>query len=561
MTSTTTADHTAAPQYNLFCGCSACAGGAEALSFRLAGTIPTSTLVAPQQPPAPATTVIAKVISGDNRIDPLIDDVSFRFNEGSALGTAATVTFSFPSVVPSTYTGEDALDWKPFTDAQKAATRDILSLLQRQIKITFQEVAESPNSSGTMRFGNNTQTVSAGYALLPNSTQTDRDSDTWIANSPDAPVVGNYAWLTLVHEIGHAIGLNHPGNYNAGEAKIADAVGNFLSANEDAYFNSIMSYRQSAQSINDISFMPYDMLALRYLYGKVDFASGDNTYSYTDASGTFVSNIVDDGGTDTLDFSAITAAVDVDLTPGAYSSIGKIASGEKALANLTTSFDATIEKIIGTALSDTMLGNAAINTFTGGGGDDTINGAGGTDVAVYAGARTAFSVSVAAGKITVNGSTGTEGTDTLTSVERLQFLGSGNSLAFDLGTGDAAGKAALFIGLLAPSQIKTPSVVTTILGVFDQGKSLLEVCQLAIDIGLVTSLAGSNTNTALATMAYRNVIGSEPSPAIVDLLVGYMDGRSASFNQATFMSVVAGLDANQTHIGLVGLQQTGLEFI
>ncbi len=50
-------------------------------------------------------------------------------------------------------------------------------------------------------------------------------------------------------------------------------MGNFLSANEDAYFSSIISYRQSAQSINNVSFMPYDLLALRYLYGKTDFAA------------------------------------------------------------------------------------------------------------------------------------------------------------------------------------------------------------------------------------------------------------------------------------------------
>ena len=530
-------------------------------SSPLAGTIPTSTLVQPQQPAAPDTTVIAKVISGDNRIDPLIDDASFRFNEGSPLATPVTVTFSFPSVLPSSYTGEEALGWKPFTDVQKAATRDILGLLQKQVRITFTEVAESPNSSGTMRFGNNTQTVSAGYAFLPNSTQSDRDSDTWIAIAPDEPAIGNYAWLTLVHEIGHAIGLNHPGNYNAGESQVPDAVGNFLSANEDAYFNSIMSYRQSAQSINNVSFMPYDLLTLRYLYGQTDFAVGDNTYAYTDASGMMVSNIVDDGGTDTLDFSALSVAVDVDLTPGAYSSVGTIASGANALANLTTSFDAIIEKATGTTLSDTLLGNAANNTFTGGGGDDAINGAAGTDTAVYAGARTAFNVSAAAGKVTVNGSTGTEGIDTLTSVERLQFLGSGNKLAFDLATSDPAGKATLFIGMLAPTLISNPSIVGTIVGIFDQGISLLDVCQLTLNAGLVTSITGSNSNAALATMVFKNVIGSDPSAAIVETLVSYMDGRAASVSQAAFMAAVAGLDANQSHIGLVGLQQNGLEFV
>ena len=61
-------------------------------------------------------------------------------------------------------------------------------------------------------------------------------------------------------------------------------------------------------------------------------------------------------------------------------------------------------------------------------------------------------------------------------------------------------------------------------------------------------------------MAYRNVIGEEADAATVDALAGYMDGRSASFTQAGFMAAVAALEANQTHIGLVGLQLTGVEY-
>ena len=118
-----------------------------------------------------------------------------------------------------------------------------------------------------------------------------------------------------------------------------------------------------------MAFSPYDLLALRYLYGSRAFETGNNTYIYTDATGRSVSNIVDDGGIDTLDFSAVTSAVSINLTPGAYSSVGKLATGTGALANLTLSLDSVIENAVGTAQADFLLGNAANNTFTGGGGN------------------------------------------------------------------------------------------------------------------------------------------------------------------------------------------------
>jgi len=40
-----------------------------------------------------------------------------------------------------------------------------------------------------------------------------------------------------------------------------------------------------------------------------------------------------------------------------------------------------------------------------------------------------------------------------------------------------------------------------------------------------------------------------------------MDGRSASFSQAEFLATIAGLDLNQQHINLIGLQQTGVEYV
>ncbi|MCC6466905.1 MAG: matrixin, partial [Alphaproteobacteria bacterium] len=48
--------------------------------------------------------------------------------------------------------------------------------------------------------------------------------------------------------------------------------------------------------------------------------------------------------------------------------------------------------------------------------------------------------------------------------------------------------------------------------------------------------------------------------ATVDALVAYMDGRTDDMSRAEFMAAVAGLEVNQAHVNLVGLQATGIEY-
>ena len=59
------------------------------------------------------------------------------------------------------------------------------------------------------------QASSAGYARYPNE-----GSQVFIANNQagygSAWDEGSYSWQTLLHETAHALGLKHPGNYNAG---------------------------------------------------------------------------------------------------------------------------------------------------------------------------------------------------------------------------------------------------------------------------------------------------------------------------------------------------------
>ena len=518
----------------------------------LSGALPTTSLVLPQNPAAPATTVIAKVISGDLRIDPLLDSANFRFNDGSNLGTPVTVTFSFPDEAPSSYSDEDIAGWKPFSEAQRATTREMLNLIQKQVNITFQEVTDSSTDFGTMRLSNNIQKDSGGYALLPNSTGTDRDSDTWIAISDDTNLTeGSFNWMTLLHEIGHAIGLNHPGNYNAGEAVNVDAVGNFLGVNEDAFFNSIMSYRWSAQNIYDTWFMPYDMLALRYLYGKNPFNTGNSRYNASDSSGRMAQNIVDDGGTDTLNFSAVTTPLSLDLTPGAYSSFGFASTGVAALANMSISFDAIIENAIGTAQNDSMIGNGADNVLTGGGGSDVIDGGAGTDTAVFSVSRTAATITKSGTGWTA--SFATDGTDTLTNIERLQF--SDVTVALDIS--GAAGQA-YRIYQAAFNRAADAAGLGYWISVMDSGATLNNIAQGFVDSPEFKKLYGTNpTNAQVVAKMYDNVLHRTPDQAGYDYWVGVLDRAEASV--AAVLATIGESPENQA--ALVGVMGNGIVFI
>ncbi|MDD2741773.1 MAG: calcium-binding protein [Rhodocyclaceae bacterium] len=215
---------------------------------------------------------------------------------------------------------------------------------------------------------------------------------------------------------------------------------------------------------------------------------------------------------------------------------------------------------VGNSQDNELTGNEGNNTFTGAGGNDTIDGSTGRDTVTFSAQKANYVMAKTASGWTVSHSQdGADGNDALSNVERLQF--SDKKISLDLGASENGGLALEFIGLMAPEMVSLPNIVGTILTIFDEGKTMLQVCQLAIDVGLVTAIAGSDTNQALAAMAYKNVIGEPATDQIVDMLVGYMDGRSASYSQTEFMAVVAGLELNQTHIGLVGLQQIGVEYV
>ncbi len=77
------------------------------------------------------------------------------------------------------------------------------------------------------------------------------------------------------------------------------------------------------------------------------------------------------------------------------------------------------DTLTGTDNADTLNGGDGNDRLTGGLGSDTLNGGAGYDTAVYSGARHSYTIAVGGGAV-VGGAEG--GADTLTGVERLQFV-------------------------------------------------------------------------------------------------------------------------------------------
>ncbi|MGP6086124.1 M10 family metallopeptidase C-terminal domain-containing protein [Antarctobacter jejuensis] len=252
---------------------------------------------------------------------------------------------------------------------------------------------------------------------------------------------GDYYTQTFIHEIGHALGLGHGGDYN-GSADF-DTQAHYAN---DSWQMSVMSYFSQWENDNVDASYNYlatasmaDILAIQNLYGTpTNVNTGNTTYGDNtnltqlgmDLSTDWAVTIFDSTGVDLVDLGTRNFDQRLDLNAEAWSDL----NGE--IGNFGIARGAVIENAITGSGDDAVTGNAAnndiqtgagVDTITGGAGDDTIDGGAGNDTLLIEGTPDGYDLGWDGYMLSISDtdlSTGADqGTDHLTGIETLSFSG------------------------------------------------------------------------------------------------------------------------------------------
>jgi serralysin len=208
-------------------------------------------------------------LSGLNHIDALLDKGPDWNFQTTANQNVIYYTFSVASGTETSKTGQEA-----FSASQQAGARTMLTYLQQITGIEFRETGNGAQAqvhlanfylAGTYTTG--LCSWGASYSEFDPLTvyranayvYLDNDFRWGATNGNLQP--GTEGYETLLHEMGHALGLKHPFFEYTGtnEAQIV------LPDAEDNTTNTLMSYDRVGG--NHSTFSPYDIAALNWLYG------------------------------------------------------------------------------------------------------------------------------------------------------------------------------------------------------------------------------------------------------------------------------------------------------
>lgn len=450
-----------------------------------------------------------------------------RWNAAAAMGSAVTVSVSFVEVAPGS--GVGANGFRAFSAAERQLVRDMLANTSAISGLSFTEVGEVGATVGQIRLGVSAQSSTKGQASMPDGASTHSSAgDIWMdVESMLALTPGSEGYAALLHELGHALGLRHPRNLDAG-----DAWAQQWRAADDKTSYSVMSQSASADGLFRADWGPLDVAALQYLYGGKGVNTGDTVYAVGGADVQAQRTLLDSAGTDTLDASISQAGVSIDLTAAHLSSVGLTKEGLAPVENLGLALGTNIENAVGSVHDDVLLGNALANRLDGRAGNDWIDGGAGSDTALFAGPRASYLVSTSFGKVFVAARDGSSGFDTLLNVERLGFADGDVALGASALAADLT--LAIDQGNVAQGSLPDPS---------DQARSSVSYSKS------IEPVHGSVTLDAGGSYVYT------PSPFFVgedSFAYRVSDSRGGSNTYSAYVTVTPATDVPTTPQALAG---------
>lgn len=238
-----------------------------------------------------------------------------------------------------------------FLEVQKEAARNSIEMWDDLIAPSF---VERGSNGADIQFANSYDPGQA-YAYYPEYDFTNAKGwkffgDIFVA-SPEINWTntwlsfGGYGNTTLIHELGHAIGLSHPGAYNGSGATTYVDQAEYA---QDSNQYTLMSYWGDEETSNQpfaggtvdwsTGFynyphtpMVHDILAVQAAYGAdTTTRTEDTVYGWNSTAGNSVYDfsvnlfpiltIYDAGGNDTIDMSGANASVYINLNDGEFSS-------------------------------------------------------------------------------------------------------------------------------------------------------------------------------------------------------------------------------------------------
>ncbi len=379
-----------------------------------------------------------------------LDEVFQQLNSGRSW-TGSTITYAFPTSVAGIFSDGEGTTFRPVNATQQTVFVQALLTWDDLIAPNFQLTGQ-PGSD--IEFAYTTSNIGYAHAYFPTTGSAWFNASTGLTT----PTIGAYEFLTLVHEIGHALGLNHMGDYNGAGAFTPSSFQDSTVLSVMSYFGPVGSQRSSEvasadwTAANGTTFSPQtpmlnDVMAIQRIYGaSTTTRTGDTVYGFASNITGFAANIYDftrnpfpiltlfdSGGTDTLNLSGWSTASFINLEPGVYSSANNMTN------NIVIAYASVIENAVGGSGNDVLTGNAVANrldggsgndqllggagddTLVGGTGDDTLTGGEGTDTAVFAGTFASYTISFNAATISYSIFGASTGTDVIFGVELFQF--------------------------------------------------------------------------------------------------------------------------------------------